>query len=111
MAWEREDACVGCAECIGCGRKFQHWMQCYCDSCGAPIDDIGYLDGNLELCASCAAEAMFCANVEEDRRDYVRQCMAAEGYDTSVIDDVVEWFDIPAADQLDCFDVTDIDED
>ena len=84
MAWEREDACVGCAECIGCGRKFQHWMQCYCDSCGAPIDDIGYLDGNLELCASCAAEAMFCANVEEDRRDYIRQCLwrscRAEGF-------------------------------
>jgi len=107
MARERESECRGCAECIGCGRKSRYWMQYYCDSCGAAINDIGYLDGSLELCSSCAAEAMFCANVEEDRRDYVRQCMATEGYDTSVIDDVVEWFDIPAAEQLDCFTVSD----
>lgn len=117
MAWEREDACVGCAECIGCGRKGQWWMQLYCDSCGAAINDgeLGYRidDGDLELCASCAAEQLFCDRVEEDRREYVRQCMATEGYDTFVLDDVIEWFDIPIEDQPDpispCADM-DIDE-
>ena len=107
MAWIREDSCVGCAECIGCWRRNHYTMNCYCDNCGAEIGDIGYHDGELELCSSCAAEAMFCANVPEDRRGYVRQCMATEGYDTSVIDDVIEWFDIPEADQLDCFDAVD----
>lgn len=104
MAWERENACVGCAECIGCGRKTYWWNQCYCDICGAPVEDTGYLDEGRELCAACAAEAMFCANVEEDRRDYVRQCMATEGYDTSVVDDVIEWLDIPVEKRFNCFD-------
>lgn len=102
MSWEREEACVGCAECIGCGRKGQWWMQLYCDNCGAAInDDLGYRIDDLDLCESCAAEALFCASVEEDRREYVRQCMATEGYDTSVLDDVIEWFEIPVEDQPD----------
>lgn len=106
MAWEKISACNGCADCIGCGRRDRWWMQLYCDNCGAPINgnigDLGYrTDDDLELCESCAAEALFCAKVEEDRREYVSQCMATEGYDTFVLDDVIEWFDIPIEDQPD----------
>lgn len=107
MSWERVDECVGCAECTGCWRHGRYWMQCYCDECGTPITDIGYHDGDRELCRTCAAEAMFNANTDEDNRDYVRQCMATEGYDDTDLDDVVAYFDIPDADQPDYFDVTD----
>lgn len=32
------NACNGCAECIGCGRKDEHYTESFCDECGFEMD-------------------------------------------------------------------------
>ena len=110
MAWEREELCVGCAECVGCYRKNQWWMQCYCDNCGEAITDIGFNVDEQELCHFCTAEYLFNKYAKPDIRDTIRVKMEDEGYDVSEMDDVIEYFNIPYDDQPDRFDVTETEE-
>lgn len=111
MAWEREDECVGCAECIHCGRKGHYYMICYCDECGEVIDRFGYKVDGRELCSCCAAEAFLKANVHPELLAVTKDMIDAAGYDINDIDDVYTYFDTPTAEQYDVFDVTESEED
>lgn len=52
----KENACVGCAECIHCGRKQRTQTILVCDKCGA-ADYKLYKDFNgEELCYECALD-------------------------------------------------------
>lgn len=46
----KENNCVGCAECIGCGRKRSYYIH-VCDECES--DDQLYKYEGKELCAEC----------------------------------------------------------
>ena len=103
MAWERENACYGCAECIGCGRKHRYYNVCYCDICGDEIPNVVFLLDNKEVCNSCAAEAIFDAYTAESERDEVYQRAIDEGYDVNNVDDVIALFNVPMEKQPDRF--------
>lgn len=48
-----ENDCVGCAECIGCGRNRDYEIEYLeCDSCGNEVDKLFVYDGK-ELCEDC----------------------------------------------------------
>ena len=108
---EREELCVGCAECIGCHLRNQYALICYCDVCGDTIDDIYYMDGDDELCESCAAESLFNKTVDPEKRKDIIENMEEEGYSINVMDDVIECLNIPPKNQMDVFSLTYCDED
>ena len=102
MSWERETSCVGCAECIGCGRKHENWLVCYCDECGDSINKIIFTYNDEDLCSSCAAKVVFNMMVPEPFRENEKKKMHDEGYDWNELEDVYDWFQIPTKYQLDC---------
>lgn len=51
------DACQGCAECIGCGRKWQKHKVIICDYCGKECDWVYLLNGD-HICADCLDEVL-----------------------------------------------------
>ncbi len=55
MAREKKDDCRGCAECIGCGRKYNTYIELICDGCGLSSERLYEIDGR-ELCRECALD-------------------------------------------------------
>ena len=49
---KRVDRCVGCAECIGCGRRDQHYTALICDCCDEEVEEL-YCDNGNEICGDC----------------------------------------------------------
>lgn len=111
MAWEREDICVGCAECIGCYRKGQYAMVCYCDECGEVIDSYGFTHGGKELCTSCAAEIFLKETVHPELLAVTKDMIDAAGYDLEVLEELYDYFGTPTEEQYDYFNVTQPEED
>jgi len=54
MARETKNACYGCAECIGCGRRFRDFTNLICDVCGSEYHEELYEIDGKELCEDCA---------------------------------------------------------
>ena len=46
----KENECVGCEVCIGCGRRYGYYIH-VCDECGS--DDQLYEYEGKELCGEC----------------------------------------------------------
>lgn len=51
------DACQGCAECIGCGRKWQKHRVIICDYCGKECDP-AYIVNGEHLCEDCVLNSL-----------------------------------------------------
>lgn len=56
MAKKVKNECVGCAECIGCGRKGEYIEYLECDDCGVIAYPLYRLPDKKEVCKSCAME-------------------------------------------------------
>lgn len=67
MAREKENECRGCAECIGCGRKYEYFVNLICDKCGEEYCDYLWEVDKQELCTDCAFNAI------EDRESVVSE--------------------------------------
>lgn len=53
---ERDSLCVGCAECIGCGRRGRYNAYFVCDNC-LKQEDALYQDKLGEICEDCLLTA------------------------------------------------------
>lgn len=49
--------CQGCAECIGCGRKWQKYKILVCDCCGRECDS-AYIVNGEHMCEDCALDSL-----------------------------------------------------
>lgn len=65
MAREKENCCVGCAECVGCGRKYRYHINLICDKCGTGGNECLWDVNGEELCDDCARGVLW----EEIRPD------------------------------------------
>lgn len=51
--------CVGCAECIGCGRNRDYQAECIeCDVCGEDELETAYVYEGQEYCKRCILEKL-----------------------------------------------------
>lgn len=64
MAIKLTDACNGCAECIGCGRKAKY-RAVFCDVCGEETGSRVYLVDGKQLCDTCALEVIESVRAED----------------------------------------------
>ena len=107
MSWIEEDACVGCAECIHCGRRGRTYVYCSCDRCGDVIEGTGYLNSADQLCESCASEVVITEHLREGftKDEFVDLCRSISdyGYDPNKIVDVYDYFKVPPDQELDTF--------
>ena len=68
----RESLCVGCPDCVGCGRSHDWVTVFYCDSCGEEIDlkKDGFKYNDKHFCGDCflyiAAEELNADRLEDD---------------------------------------------
>ena len=46
------DDCNGCAECIGCGRKYRKYKVIECDICGQEVEEARIVNGD-QGCLDC----------------------------------------------------------
>lgn len=53
---QRDSQCVGCAECIGCGRRGKYYAYFVCDNC-LKSEDTLYQDKLGEICEDCLLTA------------------------------------------------------
>lgn len=77
---EKVNLCEGCAECIGCGRKFAYGEAHFCDRCGEGIDDSGYDFDDEELCEFCACERLWEEKFEVDGKVALKMGDTAHSY-------------------------------
>lgn len=49
---ETRNECNGCAECVGCGRKYQKYKVLICDYCHNEVEVAYVLNGD-HVCADC----------------------------------------------------------
>lgn len=58
------DACNGCCECTGCGRKDEVYPVVFCDICKHETGETFYRIDGVEYCEGCLNDA-FGHNVDE----------------------------------------------
>jgi hypothetical protein len=46
------DDCQGCAECVGCGRKYRKHKVIVCDLCGKEVEEVHIVYGD-HICNDC----------------------------------------------------------
>lgn len=81
MARNVENACVGCAECIGCGRKYREDILYTCDSCGC-LDDNLYEHNGKMYCEDCITNEFPQKEIYEGETDTCDECEREPHNDT-----------------------------
>lgn len=107
MAWVKENSCVGCAECIGCGRKFQIIEYCQCDFCEGQIESVGFEIDGKDACSFCAADEFLSTHFAKDQISSKRQEIEDAGYDPDDIEELYDYFMTPENEQYPVFFVND----
>lgn len=73
MARYKENDCVGCSPCMGCGRRFGYTIY-VCDQCGAETndeDEIHEVNG-FDICDKCYQKMVEDEEKEEQEQDAKR---------------------------------------
>lgn len=100
----REDACVSCEECIGCGRKRQHYniYEFKCDKCkmideGVEMSDEWQLHRfkGMDLCPECLLKEWAKTKSSEEIIEWLLEFDAME----DIAKEFAESFDLSEVDE------------
>lgn len=88
MARYKENDCVGCSPCMGCGRRFGYTIY-VCDQCGAETndeDEIHEVNG-FDICDKCYQQMI----EEEEKEEQEARCKECPLYGIEVAGDCAEY--------------------
>lgn len=101
---ETFDACNGCADCIGCGRKYDVRKAYVCDMCGDVISEydgqpLGFAFNGKDLCEDCMKDITLYDENGEMKEDVFAAALAwmTDSTAEAMFIDDIEAIDIPAS--------------